>query len=58
MDINDKVFIVTGAASPGRRHGTHAGERWRPRQVADMQDAKGEAAVARDIGGTFVQSVT
>ena len=54
MDINGKVFIVTGAAS-GLGEGTarmlaSAGGRV---VVADMQDAKGEA-VARDIGGTFV----
>ena len=55
MDIQGKVFIVTGGAS-GLGEGTArmlaaAGGRV---VIADMQADKGEA-VARDIGGTFVR---
>ena len=55
MDIQDKVFIVTGGAS-GLGEGTArmlAGHGGRV-VVADLQDAKGQA-LAEEIGGRFVR---
>ncbi|GGH66075.1 3-hydroxyacyl-CoA dehydrogenase [Comamonas phosphati] len=54
MQIQDRVFIVTGGASglgegTARMLATHGGKV----VIADMQADKGEA-VARDIGGVFV----
>ncbi len=55
MDIADKVFIVTGGAS-GLGEGTARmlASRGGKVVIADMQTDKGEA-VAKDIGGAFVQ---
>ncbi|TFY98528.1 3-hydroxyacyl-CoA dehydrogenase [Ramlibacter rhizophilus] len=55
MDIQGKVFIVTGAAS-GLGEGTARmlAECGGKVVVADMQEEKGEA-VAREIGGAFVR---
>ena len=55
MDIKDKVFIVTGAAS-GLGEGTARALAAKGGIVviADMQAEKGEA-VAKDIGGAFVK---
>jgi NAD(P)-dependent dehydrogenase (short-subunit alcohol dehydrogenase family) len=55
MDIKDKVFIVTGAAS-GLGEGTARAIAAKGGKVviADMQVEKGEA-VAKDIGGAFVK---
>ncbi|RYF07645.1 MAG: 3-hydroxyacyl-CoA dehydrogenase [Comamonadaceae bacterium] len=55
MEINGKVFIVTGGAS-GLGEGTarSLAERGGKVVIADMQAEKGEA-VARDIGGAFVR---
>jgi NAD(P)-dependent dehydrogenase (short-subunit alcohol dehydrogenase family) len=55
MDIQGKVFIVTGAAS-GLGEGTARAIAAKGGKVviADMQVEKGEA-VARDIGGAFVK---
>ena len=55
MDIQGKVFIVTGGAS-GLGEGTARmlAERGGKVVIADMQTEKGEA-VAKDIGGVFVR---
>ena len=55
MDIQGKVFIVTGAAS-GLGEGTARAIAAKGGKVviADMQTDKGEA-VAKDIGGAFVK---
>ena len=55
MDINGKVFIVTGGAS-GLGEGTARALAARGGKVviADMQVDKGEA-VAQDLGGAFVK---
>ena len=55
MDIQGKVFIVTGAAS-GLGEGTARAIAAKGGKVviADMQADKGEA-VAKDIGGAFVK---
>ncbi len=56
MQIDGKVFHRDRwRFGPRRRHGTHAGRQAAPRCViAGMQADKGEA-VARDIGGVFVE---
>jgi NAD(P)-dependent dehydrogenase (short-subunit alcohol dehydrogenase family) len=54
MDINGKVFIVTGGAS-GLGEGTARmlAEAGGKVVIADMQDEKGQA-IAKEIGGAFV----